>query len=185
MNKITYGIKNLHYAKKTVDDGTVSYATPVPIPGATEIAMPPVGETVKVYADNIVYVKVLVNQGYDGNISVFELPESFLTDILGEIKDTNGMMVENAQAELGEFALLGEFATDTLETKKFVFYNCTAGRPEINKATKEESIDPSPLSVPIVATPLEGTEIIKASIVGTTENKTWEDWYKAVTMPTA
>ena len=86
--KITYGIKNVKYAKKTIaEDGSVTFATPVAIPGAYEIALPTVGETAKVYADNITYVKIPSNQGYDGNFGCYGLPESFLTDILGYEKN--------------------------------------------------------------------------------------------------
>lgn len=38
-NKITFGLKNAHYAKITVDNtGKITYATPKAIPGSTELS---------------------------------------------------------------------------------------------------------------------------------------------------
>lgn len=183
--KITYGISNLYYALKSVADGVVSYGTPVALPGAYEIALPPTGETVQIYADNITYVKALVNGGYDGNIGVYSLPDSFYTDCLGQTKDSDGMIVEAGNDVASEFALLGEIQTEGTQAKRFVLWNCSAGRPDLASSTKEDSLEANQLSVPITATPLEGTEIIKGSLLGDATNETWVKWFTAVPMPAA
>jgi phi13 family phage major tail protein len=182
--KVTFGIKNVYYAPKTVSEGgVVSYGTPVRLPGASEISLPTVGDPVKVYADNVVYVKFNVNQGYEGNLSIYNIPESFSKDILGMTTDGNGVLVENASAVQKDFALMFEFDTDTAKTKRSVLYNVSAGRPDQNGKTKEESIDPEAYSIPIAATPLEGTEWVKASIVGDSTNTTWANWFSSVYTP--
>ena len=182
--KVTFGIKNVYYAVKTVSElGAVSYGTPVRLPGASEISLPTVGDPVKVYADNVVYVKFNVNQGYEGNLSIYNIPESFSKDILGMSTDGNGVLVENASAVQKDFALLFEFDTDTAKTKRNVLYNVSAGRPDQNGKTKEESIDPEAYSIPIAATPLEGTEWVKASVVGDSTNATWTNWFSSVYTP--
>lgn len=185
MEKITYGIKNLMYAKKTVgENGQVSFAKPVAIPGAYEISLPTVGDTTKVYADNITYAKIPANQGYDGSFGCYGLPETFQKDILGYEEDANGVLVEKAGAVCSEFALLGEFNTDTEKTKKWVLYNCSAKRPEFGGETKQENITAKQVSVPIAASPLEGTdELIKATIVGDKDNTVWANWFNNVYMP--
>ena len=39
-NKVIFGVRNAHYAVATeAEDGTLTYAAPVALPGATEIAL--------------------------------------------------------------------------------------------------------------------------------------------------
>lgn len=184
--KITYGIKNVFAAKKTVSDlGVVTFGTPTALPGATEISLPPVGENKKVYADNVVYTTVATNQGYDGNLSIYNIPDWFSTEYLGMTVDDNGVLIENASGTKSDFALIFEFATDTASTKRNVMYNCTAGRTDLNGATKEDTVDPQAFSVPIVTSPLEGTEYVKASKVGDSTDATWASWLSSVYVPAA
>lgn len=50
-NKVKFGLKNVHYALLTDDDGTITYETPVPIPGAVSMSLAPQGETNTFYAE--------------------------------------------------------------------------------------------------------------------------------------
>lgn len=184
MEKVQFGIKNVKYALKTVNaDGTVTFGAPVALPGATEIALPPVGEIVKKYADNVLYVRIPVNQGYDGTLSVFYVPDSFARDVLGMTFDQNGVLVEGSGAAITEFALMGEFDTDTTRKKRWLMYNCTAGRSDLNGATKEDTVDPQAFSIPITAAPLDGTEVIKASYLGDDSDPIFASWLSSVYVP--
>ena len=83
--KITYGLKKLAYAKITVgENGAITYGKPVMMPGAKAIALSPVGEDTPVYADDINYVNITSNQGYDGDVTVLGIPEDFMVEILME-----------------------------------------------------------------------------------------------------
>lgn len=186
MEKVLFGIKNVHYAPITVSEsGTVTFGTPVALPGASEIALSTVGDPVKVYADNVVYVKFSVNQGYEGDLSVYAIPDAFSQAHLGMTIDPNGVLVEAASATQQDFALMYEFDTETTKTKRTVLYCVSASRPEINGATKENSIDPQPFAVPIVASPALDTEYVKASIVGDSNDATWASWFSSVYTPAA
>lgn len=180
--KITYGLKKLAYAKITFgEDGKVTYGKPVMLPGARAIALSPVGEDVAVYADDINYVNITSNQGYDGDVTVLGIPEAFLTDIMGMKKDTNGAIVENADDAKSPFALLGEFSSETALKKRFVLYNCTAGRPDFASNTKEESTEATEYAIPLIASPATDTGDVKASVVGGVEaNAAFDGWYDAV-----
>ena len=100
-NKVKFGLKNCHYAKATFDeDGSVTYAKPVRIPGAVSLSMDANGEIEPFYADNIAYYVVNNNSGYEGDLEIALIPESFLTDIMHEELDGNGVLAENANVEL-------------------------------------------------------------------------------------
>ena len=180
--KITYGLKKLAYAKVTTDEnGKVTYGTPKMMPGARAISLSPVGEDVAVYADDCNYVNITSNQGYDGNVTVLGVPEDFMVEILGMTKDANGAMIENAEDTKSAFALLGEFSSETALKKRFVLYNCTAGRADFASNTKEESPEATEYSIPLTASPCTETGNVKASVVGGVEaNEAFDKWYTAV-----
>ena len=93
-NKVKFNICNVHYAPITVaEEGTVSFGTPVPMPGAVSISMDPTGEPESFYADGIEYYVINNNQGYDGDLELAMIPESFRTDILKEEQDANKVLV--------------------------------------------------------------------------------------------
>ncbi len=56
-NKVKFGLKNCHYAKATLDPdtNTVTFGTPVAIPGAVNLSMDPEGDNEPFYADDMVY----------------------------------------------------------------------------------------------------------------------------------
>lgn len=183
MNKIKYNLKNVHYAKKTTgEDGEVSYAAPVRVRGAVSIALDAKGEISPFYADGIVFYKASSNNGYEGDLEIALLPESFRTDILGDVLDSKKVLVENSSAKQSEFALLFEFDGDE-KAIRHVLYNCGATRPSVESQTKEDNIEPVTETLSISATPGEDGNV-KAKTGDTTDDATYKSWYTAVYMPT-
>lgn len=138
-NKVKYNIKNVYYAKKT-DENT--YGEPVAIPGAVSISLEQQGEISAFYADGIKYFNSASNGGYEGDLEVALVHDQFREDILGEKKDTNGVLFENADTPNVEFALGFQIDGDKAPTL-FWFYNCTATRPSVESSTTEDTIEPS------------------------------------------
>lgn len=68
----------------------MEFDTPVPIPGSVSISLNAQGEISQFYADGIVCHKAEANNGYEGDLEVALLPESFRTDILGEKTEQRG-----------------------------------------------------------------------------------------------
>lgn len=180
--KITYGLKKLAYALITEDEnGAITYSKPVNIPGARAISLSPVGEDTPVYADDIKYVTITSNQGYEGDMTVLGIPDSFAQEAMGMTLDANGVLLESAEDSKKNFALLGEFSSETAEKKRFILYNCVAGRPEFSGNTKEDTVEAAELTIPLTCSPAVDTGAVKATVVGGIEaNTAFDNWYTTV-----
>ena len=162
-NKVLYGIKNVYIAKLKEEDGAISYETPFAMPGATGFSPEPQGETTPFYADNIVYFIANSNQGYEGDLVLAITPEEFLTQILGQTKDKNGALIENANDKQARFALMFEADGDE-KARRFVYWDCTASRPSRENNTKEESIEVGTETLTITIKPRSSDNAVKACI---------------------
>ena len=182
-NKVKYNLKNAHYALLTVaEDGTVTYGTPVSLPGSVSLSLDANGEPENFYADGIAYYVINNNMGYEGDLELALIPESFRTDILNEKLDSKGVLIENSDVELNSFALLFEFDGDVKHIRH-VMYNCSASRPGIEGKTNEDTKEVQTETLTIKATPLS-SGIVKAKTGNTTDETIYNDWYKTVYMPT-
>lgn len=187
-NKIKYGIKNVYYAVATIAaNGSATYDTPVALPGAVSISLDPQGDTSPFYADNIVYYTSIANNGYEGDLELAKIPDSFLLDVLGYVEDKNDVMFEDAGAEVVHFALIFQFEGDK-HAKRHVLYNCTAARPSVSGSTKEETIEPQTETLTITATTVYNAgydkDIVKASVTPA-ETAQYSAWTSAVYMVTS
>ena len=182
-NKVKYNLKNAHYALLTVaEDGTVTYGTPVSLPGSVSLSLDANGEPENFYADGIAYYVINNNMGYEGDLELALIPESFRTDILNEKLDSKGVLIENSDVELNSFALLFEFDGDVKHIRH-IMYNCSASRPGIEGKTNEDTKEVQTETLTIKATPLS-SGIVKAKTGNTTDETIYNDWYKTVYMPT-
>jgi len=189
-NKIKYGLKNVYYAKITAltGDNVPTYGTPVAWPGAVNLSLSAEGEATPFYADNMEYWKGAGNNGYSGTLESALVPDSFKTDILGEIADAKSVYVEDANADTTYFALLFQFEGDQKATRH-VMYKCSAARPNTEGSTKEDSVSPQTETVNITATPIHNvaldTDIVKARTNESTDATTYTGWFEGVYLPTA
>lgn len=188
-NKIKFGLKNVYYAVATIAaDGSATYETPVAFPGAVSLSLDPQGENTPFYADNIVYWTGVSNTGYEGDLEIARVTDSFKTDVLGYLNSGNGLYVEDANAQAVHFALMFQFEGDAKATRH-VLYNCTATRPNIGGSTKEESVEPQTESVTITARTVFvsalNTDVVKSETNEATATTVYDGWFTAVTLPTA
>ncbi|KAK9680616.1 hypothetical protein QE152_g38974 [Popillia japonica] len=147
---------DIFYEKiETTDSaGTVTYATPVAIPGAVSISLEAQGGITPFYADEaqggitpfyadgIKYYNADTNAGYEGDLEMALITDVFREDILGETLDTNSVMIENADVNGSEFALGFQIDGDEKGTR-FWFYNCNATRPSTESSTTEDTKEPT------------------------------------------
>ena len=182
-NKVKYGLKNVYYAVATDDGtGTLTYATPVAWKGAVNLSLDQNGDVNNFYADNIIYFTSSANNGYEGDFESALIPDSFRTDVLGEVLDAQGFYVEKTGNPTKEFALLFQFEGDESATRHCL-YRCTATRPSVSGQTTEDSIEPQTETITITAMPRINDEVIKSRCPSTAS--AYATWFGAVVEPTA
>lgn len=179
VNKVKYGLKQVHYAPITEALGVVTYGTPVAIPGAVSIALSAAGETTPFFGDDGQYHTTVSNNGYEGTLEVALIPEIFRTDILGEVvSTTDKVLVENSNANPAEFALLFEFTGD-VKGIRHVLYRCKATRPNIESNTKAASTEVKTDILNLIASPLPDGKV-KAKTTAETTSAIYDAWYTKV-----
>lgn len=185
-NKVKFGLKNVHAALVTFDDnGYPTFGTPRRIPGAVNLSLDKEGDTTKFYADDTDYFDINNNNGYSGDLEIAMIPEWFRTDILGDIKDNNGVLIENADAPTVYFALLFEFTGDK-NAIRHVLYKTSVARPNIEGQTKEDSVEVKTDTLTLTSVPCKfsigGNDIMvpKAKTDENTTDATYNNWYNAV-----
>lgn len=187
-NKVKYGLKNVYYAKATIAaDGSATYTTPVAWRGAVSLSLDAEGETVRFRADNMDYWTGASNNGYTGDFESALIPDSFRTDILGEVTDSNGVSIEAADISGSPFALLFQFEGDQ-NAIRHVLYNCTASRPSVAGQTTEDTIEPQTETLTITASQINVPAISHTVVKGrcTADNTaTYNAWFDSVYVPTS
>lgn len=189
-NKVQYGLKNVYYAPITAEsnDGVPTYGTPVKWPGAVSLSLEAEGDTNTFRADNTDYYVISANNGYTGELETARIPDSFRTDILGEIEDGGGMLVEDTDAAPVPFALMFQFEGDKRETRHVV-YKCTAQRPTVESSTTDTEIEPQTETLEFTAQSVYssalGTHIVKSKTTESTDSTVVSAWFTAVQLPTA
>lgn len=94
-----------------------------------------------------------------------------------------GVLVERNDAESAQFALLFEFDGDKNHIRH-ALYCCSASRPANEGETTEESksVKTEKLTLKAAALP---SGVVKAKTCESTDEKTYNNWYSSVYMPTA
>jgi len=185
-NKVIYGICNVYYAKATDDGtGTLTYATPVHIPGARSISLSASGDQLNWAADNVTYFSMAGDDGYEGDLTMAIIPDDFKKDILGETLDAKGFYVERSGSSKSEFALLFQFEGDD-KAVKHCLYRCTASRPAVNGNTVDGSPEPSEETITLRVMPRINDKVVKARAPYTASTtSSYATWFSAVQEPTA
>ena len=183
-NKVKFNLWNVYYAPLlTNTTSKIEYGTPIAIPGAVSLSLDPTGENTPFYADGIEYYTISNNMGYSGDLEIALIPESFRVDILKESPDSNKVLIENKDINVGKFALLFRFDGD-IRAINHVMYNCSVSRPKIGSKTNEESKEVQTETLTISAKPLV-KGYVKAKTGDSTPQTVYDNWFKSVYLPVA
>ena len=186
-NKVKYGLSNCYYA--VLDEQQDTYGAPVAIPGAVNLSLDHEGETNNFRADNMDYYVSISNNGYSGDLEIALIPDSFMTDVMGEVKEqTSGLQYELGDAKPKAFAFLFQFEGD-VHAVRHVLYNCKATRPTIASQTTEQTIEPVTETISLTAVAKMMTiDNVKKPVVKAKcgpDDAAYANFFTAVQMPGA
>lgn len=185
-NKIRYGLKNVHVAFRTADVGGLpTWEAPIAIPGAIGMRPSGEGEEFKLFADNGPYFSATTNNGYSLELEMALIPDAVIAEMLNWTVDANGALVEDADALPNPFALIYQVEGDD-KSRRSVFYQCTAAKPEREEKTKESNINPTSDVLKITAVPIEvgGINTPRATLELSATNATeYNGFFTAVYVP--
>ena len=153
-NKVRFGFKSVYYSIITETADTITYGEPKKWPGARSITMDPDGDSGSTYyADDIAYFTSSSVNGYSGSLTMAYLPEQIQKDIFGYIETTDGMLAEDANANVVPVALLYECNGDKNQVRH-TMYKVVFSRPSFEANTKKDSISPDEISMDYTSVPV-------------------------------
>lgn len=161
MNKVTFGLTNVHYSMASqTEDGTWIFKDPVRLHGAQEFSAEIIGGSSQVYADDQVLSTLISNSGSTVTLKFTELEEQFKKDVFGYEEDEFKNLIEITNTDVKTFALGYEIQGDS-KARRVWYYLCTATPIGSASKTKADSIEANSVSLVITARPIEvGTRLV-------------------------
>lgn len=182
MGKIKYGVSNVHIAVANDDgNGTLTYETPIRLPGAVSLNMDAEGDTNDEYADNVTWYNEDTNNGYSGTLELETLPEEFEEKVFGRKKGTKGGLLETDKDQIKEVALLWQFeigGDSAVNGKRGVLYRVKFSRNSDSGATKEKTIKTDHVQLKFKAMPRISDGHVKFSAVS--KDEVYKKWFEKV-----
>lgn len=171
MNKVKFGLSNVHIAPLTFDGSSYTYGDIIQVPGAVSLSLEAAGDTNDFFADNTIYFSSTANQGYEGDLEIAMIIDAIREKIFGETKDSNGAFIENSNDEFKPFAFGFQIEGDE-KARRFWYYNCTMSRPGNNASTTENTKEPATDTLSIKAMPRLTDNAVRVFLEPTTQNQT-------------
>lgn len=179
-NKVNYGLRNVYYSVITESGNTITYGTPKALAGAVNVALAPSGDTTNFYADDIIYFSSVGNMGYEGTFELAKVSDDFKKDVLGFTADSNGALIEDADATFNKFAFGFEVQGNEKPQRTWYYY-CSVARPEDSASTKEQAVNVATATLNLTATPRPTDNAVKVSMEKTTANESaFNSFFSAV-----
>lgn len=141
-NKVKFGLKNVHiFPIEEESDTEIKYGKVIKLPGAVTLSLNPEGEENPFHADDVVYYNSHTNNGYSGDLEIARITEEFSIEILGQVKDDNGALIESVNDKMKNFAMAFEFQGDKNATRN-ILYKVSVGRPSEEHQTISDTKEP-------------------------------------------
>lgn len=175
-NKVTYGLKNVHVHTFTDDGNDITYGASIPWRGAVNITLTAAGGLVTDYADDGIYNSFDNNQGFTGKFSVKQLPFEIASIILGDVKDSKGVIAESLK-QGKPVALSFEFIGDA-KAVRHILYNVSFSRPGVTGDTKSDKTATQTNELDFTAGIDPYLEVAKAKTSPDTDQTVYDAWFE-------
>lgn len=182
--KVEYGFRNVYYSVITESGNTITYGNPKSFltqgAGGISISLAPSGDDNTMYADDVAWFEEATNNGYEGDLVLTYVSEDFKKDIMGMTEDSNGALIENADATFKNFALGFEVQGNDNPTRTWYYY-CSVNRANEEHNTKESSTTPAQKTLTLKARPRTTDKKVKVSLKKATASETaYNGFFNAV-----
>ena len=112
-NKVTFGLKNVHYAIATPgQDDSWTYGESKKLKVAQELTAEVISGKTDVYADDRILATLVSNSGSNISLKLTQVSDDFKVDVLGYERDANNNLVEIVNHRNKTFALGYEIQGD-------------------------------------------------------------------------
>lgn len=170
MDKIRFGVRNLHIGTYTDSGGVITLGTGMAIPGAVHVTMEPIADHAKMYADNDIYYSAYCENGHSGEIEDALFSDEFKCAFLNYQMDNNGkcnkLLGLNTDRVWIGFESCGDVAN-----RRMILYNVQLGGITREYATEGENTQPGTSTLPFTAYGDDDTN------VGTAAFSEGDDYY--------
>lgn len=188
MSKVKFGLSNVYLAPRTetTTSGvtTVTYGTPVKMPGAVNCSIERESDQNIFYADNSAYFTSNSKSSVSLDLEIADISKTILTNYLGYIEASEGGILETNSAVTPHFALLFQVETDE-KARKFCFYDCSAVESDEEYATEEESIEPTTSTLNVTCTGETVGDLKVFKHIAEVGDANYSTFFTKVTVPTA
>ncbi len=186
---IQIGLNKTHYAVYDEEQGT--YGTPVALVGSVKMSRTVNSNDSSFYADDGLFWSDTSVTDSDVELEVAFLPDEFMTDVMGQTKDSNGLVIEGKDDAVKQIALLFEVGSNK-SPRRYAYYNVTPSIPDEEHNTRSDSSSPDTVTLKLkigyqdftvggVETSVDKTHVTK----GTDTAKAWDKWFEQVVVPGA
>lgn len=188
-NKVKFGLKNVHYASvsevTSLGVTTTTYGTPKAWAGAVNMEVTPTSTDPSVFRadDSDYYIVSGSSQGFDGTYECAYIPEDVETDVMGAIKDNNGVICEYANDEVKYIALMFEIDGDN-SGRRYLVPKVKFNKPSISaETTGADGNTPKTSSLTFKAAPRPDDGLARLHTGDTTPDATYNNWFNTVYTP--
>lgn len=135
INGIQYGLEDVAYRVEN-DDGT--YGAEKVIDWPVNLTLDFQSQLLKFYANDDTAASIETDDGFSGSLEAMYFPDDFLVDVLGQVRDSNGAILQGGGEKSKYFALRFKFKGDKYDKKRWAC-KCKATAPTGAHTTTEGS----------------------------------------------